>query len=86
MSYQTDELMIEGITEDHFAISHEGGIWRHISVHDADGEGLFTLPSGWTAEQINAAIAVYKRGYSHGEKFGVAKAQRALRDALGIVH
>ncbi|CAR57777.1 hypothetical protein UXJ30_35500 [Burkholderia cenocepacia] len=86
MSYETDELMIEGITEDHFAISHESGIWKHISVHDADGEGLFTLPSGWTAEQINAAIAVYKRGFSHGEKFGAAHARRIVREALGIFH
>ncbi|KVO17476.1 hypothetical protein WL80_24295 [Burkholderia ubonensis] len=86
MSYQTDEPMIEGITEDHFAISHEGALGPHIAVHDADGDKLFTLPSGWTSEQINAAIAVYKRGYCHGEKFGVAKAQRALRDALGIIH
>ncbi|VWC93740.1 hypothetical protein BCO18430_03435 [Burkholderia contaminans] len=86
MSYETDELMIEGITEDHFAISHESEHWPHISVHEADGDGLFTLPHGWTAEQINAAIAVYKRGFSHGERFGAAKAQRAIREAIGINH
>jgi hypothetical protein len=85
MSYQTDELMIEGITEDHFAISHEGGIWRHISVHDADGEGLFTLPAGWTAEQINVAIAVYKRGIPTARSSAWQR-HSALRDALGIVH
>ncbi|MEB2500760.1 hypothetical protein [Burkholderia cenocepacia] len=86
MSYETDELMIEGITEDHFAISHQSGIWKHISVHEVDGDMLFTLPCGWTAEQINAAIAVYKRGFSHGEKFGAASAQRIVREALGIFH
>ena len=86
MSYNTEELMIDGITEDHFAIARDNGFAPHISVHDADGDTLFSLPAGWTAEQINAAIAVYKRGYHHGEKFGTAQAQRVVREALGIFH
>ncbi|MDR6503827.1 hypothetical protein ACPUER_18325 [Burkholderia sp. DN3021] len=86
MTYQADALMIEGITEGHYAITSDDGFAPHISVHDADGDKMFTLPAGWTPEQINAAIAVYDRGYRHGEKFGSAKAQRAIRDALGIVH
>lgn len=86
MTYQTDALIIEGLTEDHYEIATDDGVWARISVHDADGETLFTVPFGWTAEQINVTIAVFKKGFRSGEKFGEAKAQRAIRDALGIVH
>lgn len=84
MSYQTDELMIEGITEDYYAIAHNDGFAPHVTVHDSEGDRLFPLPADWSAVQVNAAISAYRQGYDHGEKWGVAKAKRAVREALGI--
>lgn len=84
MSYQNDELLIEGVTQDYYAIAHHDRFAPHITVHDSDGDRLFSLPADWSAAQINAAISAYRQGYEHGEKWGVAKAKRAMREALGI--
>lgn len=88
MSYETDELMIEGITEGFFAIACSeraaSSIWVH---HGDDGELAFTLPTiDWTAWQINVAIMIYEKAYARGERYGAASAQRVVREALGIFH
>ncbi|MEX3629520.1 MAG: hypothetical protein VB138_08560 [Burkholderia sp.] len=86
MSYQTDELMIEGITDDYYAIAHKGDFVPAITVYAVEGDRLFSVPVEWNAEQINIAIGIFERGERCGEKRGIAMAQRTMRDALGIVH
>lgn len=79
---------IPGITEAFYAVRHRAGTDEFVAVHHSDdGDLAFTLPNtDWTSRQINAAIAVYERAYARGERYGVAKAQRAIRESLGINH
>lgn len=88
MSYETDELMIEGITEGFFAIACCESAAPSIAVHHGDdGELAFALPTiDWTAWQINVAIKIYEKAYARGERYGAARAQRDIREALGIFH
>ncbi|CAG9219907.1 MULTISPECIES: hypothetical protein [Burkholderia] len=88
MSYPTDELMIESITEGFFAIACSENAAPSIAVHHGDdGELAFTLPTiDWTAWQINVAIKIYEKAYARGERYGAASAQRVIREALGIFH
>ncbi|CAG2384290.1 MULTISPECIES: hypothetical protein [Burkholderia] len=88
MSYETDELMIDGITEGFFAIACSERAASSIAVHHGDdGELAFTLPTiDWTAWQINVAIMIYEKAYARGERYGAASAQRVVREALGIFH
>ncbi|KWN65957.1 hypothetical protein [Burkholderia stagnalis] len=88
MSTQTDEAVIDGITEGFFAVAQPGGAGPFVAVHHADdGDLAFTMPTtNWTAWQINVAISVYERAYARGERYGAVKAQRVVREALGIFH
>ncbi|MBU9384313.1 hypothetical protein [Burkholderia gladioli] len=88
MSYETDELIIEGIAEGFFAIACSESAEPSVAIHHGDdGELAFTLPTNdWTAWQINVAIKIYEKAYARGERYGVASAQRVIREALGIFH
>ncbi|WP_081068267.1 hypothetical protein [Burkholderia stagnalis] len=88
MSTQTDEVEIDGLTEGFFAVARPGGATPSVAVHHADdGELAFTMPTtNWTAWQINVAVRTYETAYARGERYGAAKAQRVVREALGIFH
>ncbi|KML57059.1 hypothetical protein VL15_15185 [Burkholderia cepacia] len=86
MNYNTEELMIDGIKDDYFAMTNRDGFSPQIVVYTNEGDRLFSLPGDWNAEQINIAIGVFERGERSGEKRGIAMAQRTMRDALGIIH
>lgn len=88
MTTQADETVLDGITEGFFSVVHPDAAAPYVAVHHGDdGELAFTLPTiNWTAWQINVAIKVYERAYARGERFGAARAQRGIREALGIFH
>lgn len=88
MSTHTDETELDGITEGFFAIAKTATPAPFIAVyHGDDGELAFTLHTiDWAAWQINGVIKVYERAYARGERFGAARAQRGIREALGIFH
>lgn len=88
MTYLTDELLIDGITEGFFALVRPEGTAPFVAVHHGDdGELAFTLPTiNWTPWQINVAIHVFEKAHARGERYGAANAQRVVREALGIFH
>ncbi|RXV64182.1 hypothetical protein D1006_41050 [Burkholderia stabilis] len=88
MSTQAEELELDGISEGFYAIAKTATAAPFIAVyHGDDGELAFTLHTiDWTVWQINVAITVYEKAYARGERYGVASAQRGIREALGIFH
>lgn len=88
MSTQAEELELDGITEGFYAIAKNASAAPFVAVHHGDdGELAFTLPTiNWTAWQINVAITVYEKAYASGERYGAARAQRVIREAVGIFH
>ncbi|PEH40467.1 hypothetical protein CRM94_17285 [Burkholderia gladioli] len=79
---------IPGITEGFYAVRHRAGTKPFIAVHHSDDGGIaFTMPKiRWSSWQINVAIAVYETAFARGERYGAAKAQRAVRESIGITH
>ncbi|WP_186260041.1 hypothetical protein [Burkholderia gladioli] len=88
MSNQIEEMEIEGVNDGFYAIAKPTGSCPVVVVYHADdGEQAFTLPTvNWTAWQINRVIGVFEAAFGHGERYGVAKAQRMFREAVGLGH
>ncbi|TWC59549.1 MULTISPECIES: hypothetical protein [Burkholderia] len=89
MSQHADDVEIAGITPGFCATrSLPGSASPVVAVWHDDGDHdlAFMLPRDTTVEQINQAIAIYERGYRQGEVYGVAKAQRTFREAIGLGH
>ncbi|MGF6766153.1 hypothetical protein P3T24_006499 [Paraburkholderia sp. GAS33] len=64
-----------------------GTAWREslrVTVYDEDGETLFSLPTNWTADQINIALRIYRKALGLGVEIGERSMQSKVRSLLGI--
>lgn len=75
-----DEKQIEGVRDGYMAFREES----HISVHDDEGDWLFTLPTSFDSQAVNAAIGAYVHGFNRGERAGDFGARSRICAALGI--
>jgi hypothetical protein len=75
---------IEGVVDNYGAKHMNDANPAHVSVWDCDGNVLFTLPAGSTAEHVNCAIQIHEQSYRAGLKFGAADARHQIRKALGL--
>ena len=69
----------------------EGAIAVHrkntnrVELWDTEGEAYMgALPSGMSAKQINAAVALYNRGFADGTDYGKRAKAYEIRAVLGI--